>query len=67
VPYTLADAGVMFTEKHYESLAELVDILIKDTSLRTRLIQKQQERVKAFLEPQVKGQLQRYLEQLKLL
>ncbi len=67
VPYTLGDAGILFKDKHYEALAELTDLLIKDTNLRTRLIQKQQERVQQFLEPQVKKQLHDYLKQLGII
>jgi glycosyltransferase involved in cell wall biosynthesis len=67
IPYTLGEAGIMFKEKDYESLAELVDMLINDKSLRNRLLKKQEERVKGFLEPQVKAQLQAYLEQLGLM
>jgi glycosyltransferase involved in cell wall biosynthesis len=67
VPYTLAGAGIQFNDKHYEALAELVDILIKDEGIRSHLIKKQKERVKAFLEPQVKTQLQHYLEEVGLL
>ena len=67
VPYTLGDAGLIFNHKNYEALAEMVDILIKDNDLRTRLIQKQRERVQQFLEPQVKQQLGAYLDGLGLL
>jgi glycosyltransferase involved in cell wall biosynthesis len=67
VPYTLGDAGIMFNQKHHEGLAELVDLLIKDTNLKNRLIQKQRERVKQFLEPQVKQLLCSYLQQLDLI
>lgn len=67
VPYTLGGTGIMFKKKNYESLAELVDILIKDTDLRLHLIKKQEVQVKGFLEPQVKEQLRTYLEQLGLL
>lgn len=67
VPATLGDAGVLFYEKDYERLAEVVDILVKDKALRERVIGRQRERVQAFLEPQVKGDLQGFLEGLQLL
>lgn len=67
VPYTLGQAGIMFTQKHYQALAELVDIIINDKAVSNHLIKKQEERVKDFLEPRVKEQLQLYLEQLGLL
>jgi glycosyltransferase involved in cell wall biosynthesis len=67
VPYTLGDAGILFNQKNYEALAEMLDLLIKDASLQTRLIQKQKERVQQFLEPQAKQQLHNYLKTLKLI
>lgn len=67
VPYTLGQAGVMFKDKNFEALAEVVDILIHDQPLRQRLIARQHEQVKNYLEPQVKQQLQRYLKALDLL
>ncbi len=50
VPYTMGDAGVLFTEKRYPELAELVDIMLTDDALRQRLIARQSERVLAFSE-----------------
>jgi glycosyltransferase involved in cell wall biosynthesis len=66
VPATLGDAGVLFHEKDYERLAELVDILVKDNDLRQRLIGRQRQRIQAFLEPQIKEELRRFLETLHL-
>ncbi|MCI0647392.1 MAG: glycosyltransferase [Chloroflexi bacterium] len=66
VPYTLGDTGVMFRRKEYEALAEVVDMLIKDTSLRQRIIERQRQRVQLFLEPAVRKQLQTFLSELNL-
>lgn len=51
VPGTMGEAGVLFHAKHYEAVAEMVDVLVKDTALRQRLIARQRERAQAFLEP----------------
>jgi glycosyltransferase involved in cell wall biosynthesis len=67
VPDTLGDAGIVFYEKHYEALAELVNIVVTDDALRRRLIARQTKRVKTFLEPQVRRQWEGYLRELGLL
>ncbi len=54
VPETLGGAGVLFHQKEFEALAELVDIVIKDETLRQRIIARQRERVRTFLEPEVR-------------
>ncbi len=61
VPYTLGDAGVLFHHKHYEALAEVVDILVRDSELRQKIIEGQQRRVQEYLEPQVHEQFKEYL------
>jgi glycosyltransferase involved in cell wall biosynthesis len=66
VPDTLGDAGILFHEKHYEALAELVNLVASDDALRRRVIARQTQRVKAFLEPQVRRQWEGYLRQIDL-
>ena len=53
VPGTMGKAGVLFHEKNYEVLAELVDILVRDAELRQKIIVGQRNEVARFLEPQV--------------
>ena len=48
VPETLGGAGLVFDEKHFPTLAELVLLLEGDAPLRRRIIQGQRERLKAF-------------------
>ncbi len=67
VPDTLGEAGIQFHEKDFESLAELIQLLIEDYPMRQRVIARQRRRVQAFLEPQVRGRLEAYLRALKLL
>jgi L-malate glycosyltransferase len=54
VPDTIGKSGVLFHEKNHEALAELVDILVKDNALRERIIARQQEHARAFLESRVR-------------
>jgi glycosyltransferase involved in cell wall biosynthesis len=67
VPDTLGDAGIMFYEKHYEALAELVHLVLTDEALRRRVIARQTQRVKAFLEPQVRRRWEGFLRQTGLM
>lgn len=61
VPDTMGQAGIIFYEKEYEALAELIDLLLTDHSLRRRVVRFQNERAQAFLEPQVHRQFVEYL------
>lgn len=65
VPETMGGAGILFNQKAFEPLAELVDILLKDAPLGQRLRHQQKERAQTFLEPQVQALFYRYLAQLE--
>lgn len=54
VPYTMGEAGVLFHHKHFPALAELVDMLVTDKSLRARIVSRQQTHARLFLESQVR-------------
>ncbi|NQT84015.1 glycosyltransferase [bacterium] len=45
---TLAGAGVLVGEKDHQSIAEMIDLLLIDESLRSRIISVQEERLKYF-------------------
>lgn len=64
VPYTMGNAGMLFHQKHYEALAEVVDILNEDDSLRQSIIQGQRGRLQAYLEPQVRQRWNQFLQTL---
>jgi len=66
VPSTLGETGLLFTQKDFEALAEVVQIIISDHSLQNRIIRHQKERVQNFLEPVVKEIFRRYLANLGL-
>jgi len=61
VPETMGGTGVLIREKDYEALAELVDIIVKDEALRNRIVVRERERVKEFLEPSVRRKWEQYL------
>jgi glycosyltransferase involved in cell wall biosynthesis len=57
VPYTLGNSGVLFNKKNYEEIAELIDIINSDKSLRSRIIRNQTERLKVFDPEKTKSKL----------
>jgi glycosyltransferase involved in cell wall biosynthesis len=67
VPHTMGDAGVLFKQKHYEALAEVIDILIEDQVLRNSIVQGQQLRVQEYLESHVRERWTNYLMTMGLL
>ena len=48
VPETLGHSGILFTEKRYHELAELIGLVLDNSVLQTRLIERQTERLGAF-------------------
>lgn len=64
VPETLGSSGILVTEKDYVAIAELIGLLLEDSTLRERIVYQQRERLKAFLPAQVKHQLITLLQDL---
>lgn len=64
VPATLGGAGILFQQKHYPALAELIHLLLGDDGWQQRIIQQQKERVSAFLAPTIRQKWQNLLSQL---
>ena len=48
VPETLDGAGVLFREKRWDIIAEMMGRMTKDSDLRARIISKQQERLRDY-------------------
>lgn len=66
VPETLGTAGVLFSELGYNPVAEIAHRLITDTTLRTRVIQHQRERLQELSPHQSEGVLKSALVRLGL-
>jgi len=62
VPDTIGNSGILFYEKDYEGLAELVHLLANDQEIRQRIITRQKEQLQKFLEPKVRQQFYKYLQ-----
>jgi len=61
VPDTLGEAGLLFRQKNYEALAEVVDLLVRDQVLRARVILRQQQRAANFLVSNVRRRWEQVL------
>jgi L-malate glycosyltransferase len=61
VPHTLGGAGVQFTEKRYDEVAELGHRLVSDASLRQAVLEGQRKRLAYFAPAAVEATLQEAL------
>ncbi len=57
VPETLADSGILVTEKNHRAVAELIGLLLNDPRLRARIVAGQRKRVQDFMPAQVEKRL----------
>jgi L-malate glycosyltransferase len=61
IPFTLSDAGILVNEKRYDEIAELINILINDETLRKRIIETQRLRLKDFEKPKSEAMLKNHI------
>ncbi len=61
VPETMDGAGVLFDEKRYEDVAEMMGQLSSDTPLRSAVLKTQQERIERYKSRDLKKELQQLL------
>ena len=66
VPGTLGKAGILFRQKEFEALAEVVNVILGDSTMRQRLIDQQHQRVQNFMEPVARNQFRTFLQELGL-
>jgi glycosyltransferase involved in cell wall biosynthesis len=48
VPYTMGGAGILFNEKRYDEVAEMIQLVLQDQSLRQAILAQQTLRLAAF-------------------
>jgi glycosyltransferase involved in cell wall biosynthesis len=63
VPETMGPAGVLFTEKRFPEIAEMMNLLIEDASLRERIVANQYRRVQDFASERILPVLQSAIEE----
>lgn len=61
VPYTMGNAGVLINEKRYADVAEMIQTVIENQSLRQTLLQAQTDRLKDFQKEKILAALWGYL------
>jgi L-malate glycosyltransferase len=61
-PYTLGDSGILINKKEYLLIAELINRLVEDDTLRNRIIDKQTERLKDFSHDKSKQRLKEIID-----
>jgi glycosyltransferase involved in cell wall biosynthesis len=64
VPHTLGEAGVQFTEKRVDEVAEMAHRLVADAGLREAVLAGQRRRLQAFAPGTVEATLKAYVESL---
>jgi glycosyltransferase involved in cell wall biosynthesis len=64
IPDTLGDAGVLFHEKKFEELAEMIYLLASDRSLRDAVVSAQRKRLERFRPERVESELLGYVEEV---
>ena len=62
IPYTLENSGILVNKKNYIEIAEMVNILIKDSELQKKIVRKQKERLKYFNRYDIKKIFKSYIE-----
>jgi L-malate glycosyltransferase len=64
VPHTLGEAGVQFTEKRVDEVAEMAHRLVTDAALREAVLAGQRQRLPALAPEAVEAALKAYMESL---
>jgi glycosyltransferase involved in cell wall biosynthesis len=62
IPETLGGTGILINNKNYIEIAELINLLVEDKSLRNRIIEKQSERLAFFSRERIAGILKHYID-----
>jgi glycosyltransferase involved in cell wall biosynthesis len=57
VPFTVGNAGVLLRQKDFAAAAEVLDLLVRDTPLRRRVIELGHERVREFASERTRDRL----------
>ncbi|MCK5706484.1 MAG: glycosyltransferase [Candidatus Aureabacteria bacterium] len=61
VPGTMGGTGILLQKKNYREIAELIDVVLKDSNMLKNIIEKQNNRINNFKKENLKKQLQQIL------
>jgi glycosyltransferase involved in cell wall biosynthesis len=64
VPYAMGGAGVMVSAKQYDAIAELMDVLVRDVTLRRQVVAGQRRRLQALATDRVTDELRKCVDQM---
>ena len=64
VPETMGDAGILIKQKKYDVLAELLNQINNQPTLREQIIQKQQEHIKQFEPDKIMAEFHTWLKEI---
>jgi len=64
IPDTLGDSGILVQEKNYAEIAEMIDLLVGSSELKTKIINRQKERLKYYNKDKIGIMLRSYLEMI---
>jgi glycosyltransferase involved in cell wall biosynthesis len=62
IPETLGGTGILINEKNYIEIAELINLLVEDKTLRNRIVEKQSKRLEFFSRERIAGILKHYID-----
>ena len=65
VPYTLEGSGVLFNEKRYEEVAEVACFLVNNKKIKSKVIERQSDRLRKFENLNHLEILRRYIKEVK--
>jgi glycosyltransferase involved in cell wall biosynthesis len=61
VPETMDGAGIVFSEKDFPSIAEMMGHLVNDQALRAGVLRGQRDRIARYRERDLEGELRQHL------
>lgn len=64
VPETLGGGGLLVRDRHLPAIAEIVDVALRDETLRAQIRERQAERLRAFEPARVEGQFLALVEEV---
>jgi glycosyltransferase involved in cell wall biosynthesis len=62
IPHTLGGSGILFNEKNYVEIAEMINLLVEDKTLKKKIIDKQSKRLEFFDKKNIAGILKHYID-----
>lgn len=62
IPYSLGNCGILVNEKRFDEIAEMINLLINDNTLRKKIVSGQRKRLQDFERIKIENKLRNYIE-----